>query len=102
MEIRGLGAESQLGIEKPEAGGERFASALTEFIREVNQDQIEAANKVKNLIVDGKGSIHETMMARPRVTSLCRIKRHSGAARSGSTTCRTGRCPVIQRPDPSR
>jgi flagellar hook-basal body complex protein FliE len=44
-------------------GGESFAAAMGKYLREVNADQIKAADKIKALTVDGEGSIHDTMVA---------------------------------------
>jgi len=59
----GMNSNSILGSERTRSGGESFASAMTEFLKGVNQDQADAARKVKELVVDGRGSIHETMVA---------------------------------------
>jgi len=46
-----------------EGGGAHFAEALTQFMLEVNSDQIKAGNQMKQLLVEGEGSIHEAMVA---------------------------------------
>ena len=49
--------------QRGEIGGGHFARALTQFLLEVNSDQIKAGNEMKRLVVDGEGSIHEAMVA---------------------------------------
>lgn len=70
MAIEGIGAEGLTRLDplprsgstqKSEAGG--FAGELQKFVMDVNKDQVDAAGKIKDLAVDGKGSIHETMVA---------------------------------------
>ena len=63
IESIGPGIFSKSIVNPPRSGGETFASAMTEFLREVNRDQITAANKIKDLVIDGRGSIHDTMTA---------------------------------------
>ncbi len=46
-----------------EVEGTGFAGELSKFLEGVNKDQVEAATKIKDLAVDGKGSIHDTMVA---------------------------------------
>ncbi len=45
------------------SGGESFAETVTRVLKDANSDQVSAAGKVKDLMVDGKGSIHDTMVA---------------------------------------
>jgi flagellar hook-basal body complex protein FliE len=49
--------------EPAQSGGERFAEALGEMLRNVNQDQLDASGKIRELVQEGKGSIHEAMVA---------------------------------------
>jgi flagellar hook-basal body complex protein FliE len=44
-------------------GGESFAAAITGLLREANQDQIDASQKVIDLTVRGQGDIHDAMVA---------------------------------------
>ena len=44
-------------------GGEDFAETVTRVLKQANSDQVNAAGKIKELSVDGEGSIHETMVA---------------------------------------
>ncbi len=65
MNINGIGPR-ELGAPESEhraGGGERFADALTRWLHEVNSDQVEAASKIKDLVVEGKGTIHDAMIA---------------------------------------
>jgi len=39
---------------RSEPGGEHFASSLARFMRDVNQDQIDAAKQIKQLAVNGE------------------------------------------------
>jgi flagellar hook-basal body complex protein FliE len=59
----GVGLSTSVRSEPARSGGESFAKAMTDLLKEVNSDQISAANKIKELSVDGRGSIHETMVA---------------------------------------
>ena len=45
------------------SNGSEFARALTKMIQDVNSDQIQAAKKIRDLAVEGEGSIHEAMVA---------------------------------------
>jgi len=47
----------------PASGGESFADTMTRVIREVNQDQVQASTAIKDLLVDGRGTIHDAMIA---------------------------------------
>ena len=44
-------------------GGESFAETVTRVLKQANSDQVSAAKKIKELSVEGEGSIHETMVA---------------------------------------
>ncbi len=44
-------------------GGESFAATITGLLREANQDQVDASQKVIDLTVRGKGDIHDAMVA---------------------------------------
>ncbi len=44
-------------------GGADFAETVTRVLKQANSDQVNAAGKIKELSVDGEGSIHETMVA---------------------------------------
>jgi flagellar hook-basal body complex protein FliE len=46
-----------------ESGGAEFARAVTRMIEQVNSDQLDAARTIQQLAVEGKGSIHEAMVA---------------------------------------
>jgi flagellar hook-basal body complex protein FliE len=59
----GEGGVAAPGAEQTRTGGASFADSLTRFINEVNQDQLDAGEKIQQLAVDGKGTIHEAMIA---------------------------------------
>jgi len=64
MDIEGVGKFSiDPELRSKRSGGQSFASEMAKYLREVNADQIKAADKIKRLTVDGEGSIHETMIA---------------------------------------
>ena len=44
-------------------GGENFAETVTRALKDANSDQVEAAGKIKELMLEGEGSIHDTMVA---------------------------------------
>ena len=44
-------------------GGESFAETVTRVLKDANSDQVTAAGKINELMVEGKGSIHDTMVA---------------------------------------
>ena len=44
-------------------GGESFAETVTRVLKDANSDQVTAAAKINDLMVEGKGSIHDTMVA---------------------------------------
>ncbi len=67
---RGLGAAAG---QAERAGGERFADALGEMLRDVNRDQLDAAKQAEELLVEGKGSIHEAMVAMSRAEGSFRL-----------------------------
>jgi flagellar hook-basal body complex protein FliE len=65
MEIEGT-RESALSRPEPRvpgSGGASFADAVTQMLQDVNSDQVQAAGKIRDLAVDGEGSIHEAMVA---------------------------------------
>jgi len=68
----GAGA-SPLGSSEARAGGERFADALTRMLRDVNRDQLVAKQKMESLIVEGKGSIHDAMVAMTKAEGSFRL-----------------------------
>ena len=55
------------------AGGASFAGAITKLIREVNSDQVEAAQKIQELAVEGKGTIHGAMVSMSNATGSFRL-----------------------------
>jgi flagellar hook-basal body complex protein FliE len=55
------------------AGGEKFAAAVSRLINDVNRDQIEAARKIEDLTVHGRGTIHETMIAMSKAEGSFRL-----------------------------
>lgn len=58
------GAEDVVGAVPGEAsGGETFAATITRLVEEANRDQIDATKKVSDLLVHGKGTIHDAMIA---------------------------------------
>jgi flagellar hook-basal body complex protein FliE len=44
-------------------GGENFAETVTRALKDANSDQVGAAEKIKELMLEGEGSIHDTMVA---------------------------------------
>jgi flagellar hook-basal body complex protein FliE len=75
MAIEAIGSRAT-GIELPRTetrGGESFATAVTRMIQDVNRDQIEAARKIEDLTVNGKGTIHETMIAMSKAEGSFRL-----------------------------
>lgn len=75
MAIDPIGARGLLPAsgQVAESGGERFADALTKMLRDVNHDQVEAAQKAEDLLVSGKGSIHDAMLAMSRAEGSFRL-----------------------------
>ncbi len=75
MAIDPVGARGLLPTsgQLPEAGGDRFADALTRMLRDVNHDQLDAAQKAEDLLVTGKGSIHDAMLAMSRAEGSFRL-----------------------------
>ena len=57
---RGLGSDDNAVVSR---GGERFAQAMTRVFRDANSDQVEASKKIQDLVIEGKGSIQDTMLA---------------------------------------
>ncbi|MFQ5513723.1 MAG: flagellar hook-basal body complex protein FliE [Myxococcota bacterium] len=68
----GSGARPSLGANEAH-GGAKFAEAMTELLRDVNADQIDAARQIKSLLVDGNGSIHEAMIAMGKAEGSLRL-----------------------------
>jgi len=54
-------------------GGEEFAADLTRMLRSVNQDQLDAAQKTKELMVDGTGTIHDAVTAMSKAEGSFRL-----------------------------
>ncbi len=69
----GAGNVTSQGTERSERGGERFAASLTQLLKDVNSDQTEAAKEIKRLVVDGEGSVHETMVAMNKAEGSFRL-----------------------------
>ncbi len=64
IESIGSGNEATRHVRTDEPGdGSSFAKTITSAIRDANADQVEAADRIRNLAVDGEGSIHEAMVA---------------------------------------
>ena len=56
--------ESPVGrVQAEPSGGENFAATITRLIDDANREQIDAAQKVSDLLVHGKGTIHDAMIA---------------------------------------
>ena len=75
MAIDPIGARGLLPTsgQVSEPGGERFADALGKLLRDVNHDQLDAARKAEDLLVSGKGSIHDAMLAMSRAEGSFRL-----------------------------
>ena len=75
MAIEGIGARSVIGLEAEPSrrGGESFAASLTEILQEANRDQVEAAQQIKSLVVDGEGTIHDAMSAMNKAEGSFRL-----------------------------
>jgi len=71
-DVRGR-AQALLSGETQPSGGGAFAKALTEMVRDVNSDQVAAADQIRALAVDGEGSIHEAMVAISRAEGSFRL-----------------------------
>jgi len=69
----GTGAGLALPTATSEVGGERFADALTRMLHDVNQDQLDAAQQAEAVLVTGKGSIHDAMLAMSRAEGSFRL-----------------------------
>lgn len=70
----GLGSgASPLRSSPSSTGGEHFADALTRMLRDVNRDQLVAKAKIENLVVEGKGSIHDAMVAMTKAEGSFRL-----------------------------
>jgi flagellar hook-basal body complex protein FliE len=71
-----LGASTGTALESaPTApgGGETFADAITRVLQEANQEQISASQTAKELLVDGRGTIHDAMIALDKADSSFRL-----------------------------
>jgi flagellar hook-basal body complex protein FliE len=75
MTIEAIGSRpASAGLPTTEAGGgENFAAAVTRLIEDVNQDQVEAAHKIEDLTVNGRGTIHEAMIAMSKAEGSFRL-----------------------------
>jgi flagellar hook-basal body complex protein FliE len=61
--IAGSGIRAaELGLQKS-AEGEGFVDTIARVMQEANADQVEASQRMTDLAVHGKGSIHEAMVA---------------------------------------
>ena len=61
--IAGSGIRSaELGLQKG-VEGEGFVDTIARVLQEANADQVEASQRMTDLAVHGKGSIHEAMIA---------------------------------------
>ena len=69
----GTGLTSTLGSERAQSGGETFSRAVTDLLKEINRDQVDAARSVKEFAIDGKGSIHEAMAAMNKAEGSLRL-----------------------------
>ena len=65
MEIQGPRDHSPSIPSRSDAptGGASFADEITRMLQDVNSDQVKAAGKIRDLAIDGEGSIHEAMVA---------------------------------------
>jgi flagellar hook-basal body complex protein FliE len=61
----GIQAQSELALPKAldSAQGEGFVDTITRVLQEANSEQVDAARRMEELAVQGKGSIHEAMIA---------------------------------------
>lgn len=75
MPIEGIGARGFIApeVQPGRRGGESFAASLTEILQEANRDQVDAARQIKELIIDGKGTIHEAMSAMGKAEGSFRL-----------------------------
>ena len=48
---------------EPISGGESFAATITRVLEDANRDQVDASQKVTDLVVHGRGTIHDAMVA---------------------------------------
>jgi flagellar hook-basal body complex protein FliE len=61
--IAGSGIRAaELGLQKG-SEGEGFVDTIARVMQEANADQVEASQRMTDLAVHGKGSIHEAMVA---------------------------------------
>jgi flagellar hook-basal body complex protein FliE len=54
-------------------GGEGFAGTIATILGEANAEQAAASNTIKDLVVDGRGSIHDAMIAVGKADSSFRL-----------------------------
>ena len=75
MAIEGIGLEPSLfpTETEPKPGGERFSTALGEYLLDVNRDQVVAAKKIREFAIDGEGSIQEAMVAMSKAEGSFRL-----------------------------
>ncbi len=72
--IESIGAAGSKAAELTgRSGGEAFTATLTQMLRDVNQDQLDAAQKAKDLVVDGKGTIHDAVNAMSKAEGSFRL-----------------------------
>jgi flagellar hook-basal body complex protein FliE len=57
----------------PAQGGEDFAGTIARVIDEANRDQHHASGAIRQLLVDGTGTIHDAMIAVNRADSSFRL-----------------------------
>ena len=62
-QIASTGQDPVGAIPVDRSGGESFAATITRVLHDANQDQVAAAEKVTDLLVHGKGTIHDAMVA---------------------------------------
>jgi flagellar hook-basal body complex protein FliE len=61
--IAGSGIRSAAELQQSNGEGEGFVDTITRVLKEANADQLEASQRMQDLAVHGKGSIHEAMIA---------------------------------------
>jgi flagellar hook-basal body complex protein FliE len=57
----------------PTAGGESFGDALGRVVGEANRAQVDASGSIRDLLVNGTGSIHDAMIAVNRADASFRL-----------------------------
>lgn len=53
--------------------GETFAETVARVLKDANSDQVTAARKIEGLMVQGEGSIHDTMVAMSKAEGSFRL-----------------------------